>query len=347
MNEEQAVSIGQIAKLIKSNSKAKVIFLVGAGISTPCGIPDFRSPGTGLYDNLAKLNLPYAEAVFDIDFFQGNPQPFYTLAKELYPGNYEPSKFHHLMRVFQDKNRLHRVYTQNIDTLERCAGILGDRLVEAHGSFARNHCIDCRKEYPQEYFKDSMAEGKEFARCAVCKGLIKPQIVFFGENLPSRFFSMWDNDVKTLNEDNIVIVVGTSLAVYPFASLPAEVPRKVNRALINLQKVGDFKTKPRKSDIIFKGSSEVAAEELAKELGWSEELVTLVDSATRRTRLAKEQGTSIASKDDRKQLDNVLHELEKLNLRENERDTLLGKKEQKEKHNENHNGVSEQEQEKK
>ncbi|SCU78128.1 LAME_0A03400g1_1 [Lachancea meyersii CBS 8951] len=315
MSADQFKKIEKIANFINSNPKAKVVFLVGAGISTACGIPDFRSPETGLYDNLAKLKLPFAEAVFDIDYFRENPQPFYTLAKELYPGNYEPSKFHHLMRVFQDKGRLHRIYTQNIDTLERSAGIRSNLVVEAHGSFAHNHCIDCGMEYPHEFFKQAMSNtAGAFARCKSCEGLIKPKIVFFGENLPSHFFSTWDEDLEQLNENHIVIVAGTSLAVYPFASLPSEIPKSVRRALVNLQKVGDFLASPRKSDIIFNGSSEVAAEELARKLGWLDELESLVEAASSRRQQSMKEAVSTVSKGAEEVLNNVVQEMEHMSL---------------------------------
>lgn len=315
MKDNKDTAIKKIAKLISDKPNSKVVFLVGAGISTSCGIPDFRSPGTGLYDNLAKLNLPFAEAVFDIEYFEQNPKPFYTLAKELYPGNYTPSKFHQLMRVFQDKGKLHRVFTQNIDTLERAAGIHPDLLVEAHGSFAHNHCISCKKEYPQNVFKDKMLVGKDFANCEECKGLIKPQIVFFGENLPRKFFSTWDKDVTELDDESIVVVAGTSLAVYPFASLPEEVPTTTTRALINLERVGDFKTTPRNSDVFYKGSADAAATELAKELGWLGELEFLsglLDNDNSSSKTVDEGHEDEAAK-----VDSITKDLEKLGLKEN------------------------------
>ena len=79
-----------------------------------------RSPGTGLYDNLQQYNIPYPEAIFDIDYFHQNPRPFFTLAKELYPsGKYRPNYIHYLVRLLYDKEMLLRMYTQNIDGLER------------------------------------------------------------------------------------------------------------------------------------------------------------------------------------------------------------------------------------
>lgn len=108
----------------------------GAGISTSAGIPDFRSPDTGLYANLARLNLPYPEAVFDIAFFRNNPEPFYALAQELYPGKFRPTITHSFTHLLHQKGLLLKLFTQNIDCLEREAGVPGDKIIEAHGSFA-------------------------------------------------------------------------------------------------------------------------------------------------------------------------------------------------------------------
>lgn len=286
-------NIKAIADHLKKYPDAKVIFMVGAGISTSCGIPDFRSPKTGIYNNLSKLNLPYAEAVFDVDFFEENPKPFYTLARELYPGNFKPSKFHYLMKLFEQRNRLQRVYTQNIDTLEKQALIGDSHVIEAHGSFAANHCIKCSKEFSMEVFKsklepktpkssDSNEIEFDYAKCNDCEGLIKPRIVFFGEGLPTEFFDTWDEDLEWLKKEkskqHLVLVAGTSLKVYPFASLPTEVPSKVTRALCNLEVVGDFKSNPRKSDLVFHGGTDEAAEKLAEELGWLKDLEALVET---------------------------------------------------------------------
>ena len=108
----------------------------GAGISTSAGIPDFRSPETGLYANLERLNLPHPEAVFELSFFRENPLPFYTLAQELYPGKYRPTITHSFINLLHEKGLLLKLFTQNIDCLEREAGVPGDLIIEAHGSFA-------------------------------------------------------------------------------------------------------------------------------------------------------------------------------------------------------------------
>lgn len=96
--------------------------LSDAGILSPAplGAPcPHRSPGSGLYSNLEQYNIPYPEAIFELAYFFLNPKPFFTLAKELYPGNYRPNSAHYFLRLLHDKGLLLRLYTQNIDGLER------------------------------------------------------------------------------------------------------------------------------------------------------------------------------------------------------------------------------------
>ena len=113
-------TIPDLVRGMKSSSFQNIVIVQGAGVSTGSGIPDFRTKGTGLYSNLAQYNIPYPEAIFDIDFFRMRPKPFYTLAKELYPsGKYKPNVVHYFTRLLYEKEMLLRVYTQNIDGLER------------------------------------------------------------------------------------------------------------------------------------------------------------------------------------------------------------------------------------
>lgn len=274
----------------------KVTFFNGAGISTAAGIPDFRSPDTGLYANLAKLNLPFAEAVFDIEYFKENPKPFYTLAEELYPGNFAPTKFHYFIKLLQDEHSLRRVYTQNIDTLERLAGVDDKYIVEAHGSFAKNHCVECHKEMDTETLKKQMKDKSKdgIPTCDECHGYVKPDIVFFGEGLPTKFFEKWEHDSRRVE---IAIVAGTSLTVQPFAFLPAEVSKKSIRLLVNNEKVGDFEHHPRKTDVLALYDCDLVAEKLCALLGWEEKLNELYE--TERVKYGKPEIK-----------ENVLHEIE-------------------------------------
>ncbi|KAK0545698.1 Sir2 histone deacetylase Hst2 [Tilletia horrida] len=244
VDASEGPSIEHVANLLKRGQIKNVIIMAGAGISTSAGIPDFRSPDTGLYANLAKYELPYAEAIFDIDYFRDKPQAFFTLSKDLYPGHFIPTRTHYFFRLLHEKGILKRVFTQNIDTLERLAGLPADQIVEAHGSFAESHCIRCGTQAEPEWIRERILRG-EVAYCEMERcmrqgggqgGLVKPDIVFFGESLPKRFFGL----LGDFREADLLIVLGTSLKVQPFASLIDRVPSTCPRLLINRELVGDI-----------------------------------------------------------------------------------------------------------
>ncbi|PQE32611.1 hypothetical protein CJF32_00004144 [Rutstroemia sp. NJR-2017a WRK4] len=263
-------SIDGIAKFIKDGKAKKIVVMTGAGISTSAGIPDFRSPDTGIYANLAELDLPYPEAVFDIGFFRENPGPFYVLAKELYPGKFYPTVSHAFLALLQRKHLLLKLFTQNIDCLERRAGVKSENIIEAHGSFATQRCIECKTEYPGDLMKKAVDNGDP-ATCLVpqCGGLVKPDIVFFGEQLPEEFH----RNTHVPREADLAIVMGTSLSVQPFASLPSLVSESAPRLLFNMETVGDFGS--RLDDVIVKGDCDSGVRKLADALGWRDELEEL------------------------------------------------------------------------
>lgn len=123
----------------------KIVVLAGAGISTNSGIPDFRTPGTGLWDK-GTPDLPYPEAVFTLSYFRKNQEPFYTLMRSIFSRRFDPTLSHAFIRLLDQKNKLLRCFTQNIDGLEISAGLPPNKIVEAHGSLASSRCIDCRAE---------------------------------------------------------------------------------------------------------------------------------------------------------------------------------------------------------
>lgn len=242
----------------------------GAGISTSAGIPDFRSPHTGLYANLEKLNLPYAEAVFDISYFRTNPLPFYALAHELYPAKYKPTIAHLFIRLLSDKGLLLKVFTQNIDCLEREAGVPEEKIIEAHGSFAHQRCIECKSDYPTHMMKEAI-QNREVPHCLVpqCNGLVKPDIVFFGEQLPEKFHL----NRALPGAADLCFVMGTSLSVQPFASLPGFCAEGVPRVLINQERVGTLGS--RADDVLLLGDCDSGVRMLAAAMDWAEELEAL------------------------------------------------------------------------
>jgi len=287
-----------VAEYIRDGHAKNIIVMTGAGISVSAGIPDFRTPGTGLYYNLQKYHLNDPQDVFSIDYFRRDPKPFHELAKSLYPDKYHPTKAHYFIRLLHEKGLLLRNFTQNIDTLERIAGIPEEKTVFSHGSFASAHCIDCKKEFAYEFVRDETFAGK-IVTCDECGGYVKPDIVFFGEALPERFFTKRSEDFPKCD---LLIVMGTSLVVQPFASLISFVGDDVPRLLINREivcakpeppapdapeserlryRTSDkfaFKDPSNRRDALFHGSCDDACEALAHLLGWGEELQTLYDT---------------------------------------------------------------------
>nr|XP_020475563.1 NAD-dependent protein deacetylase sirtuin-3, mitochondrial isoform X2 [Monopterus albus] len=240
-------TLKDIARNIREQHYKRVVVMAGAGISTPSGIPDFRSPGSGLYDNLQQYDLPYAEAIFEIDFFHQNPNPFFALAKELYPGNYQPNLTHYFVRLLHKKGQLLRMYTQNIDGLERLAGIPPEILVEAHGTFATATCTVCLRKY----------EGKDL------------------RELPRHFFKYFTDFPLA----DLLIIMGTSLEVEPFASLSGAVRSSVPRLLINRDLVGPFAWSRRPHDVVQLGDVVSGVQALVDSIGWTQELDALMSAA--------------------------------------------------------------------
>jgi NAD-dependent histone deacetylase SIR2 len=294
----EARTLEGLAKYIKDGGAQKIVVMSGAGISTSAGIPDFRSPETGLYANLARLNLPFAEAVFSIDYFRQKPEPFYELASELYPGKFRPTITHSFITLLYTKGLLLKHFTQNIDCLDREAGLPGKFTVEAHGSFATQRCIDCKLEYPDDEMLEKV-QKKEIPRCKnkSCNGLVKPDIVFFGEQLPAEFFAN-----RTLpGEADLCIVMGTSLTVQPFASLPSLVQEHVPRVLINLEQVGNLGM--RADDVLLLEDCDSGVRKLAEACGWLEELEEMWEETGIKFKIAskqkdKDKGDGKKSKDE-------------------------------------------------
>jgi NAD-dependent SIR2 family protein deacetylase len=272
-----------VARWIRDGHVQNIMIVSGAGVSVSAGIPDFRSPGTGLYDNLQRYQLPYPEAVFDVSYYKRNPSPFVSLAAELWPGlKHSPTITHAFIALLEQKGILLRNYTQNIDGLEILAGVSEDKLVECHGHFRTASCINCSSPYDGEMCRHWIVNEKTAPKCPMgrCKGLIKPDIVFFGESLPTRFGKLLSKDLK---RTDLLLVMGTSLMVTPVSLIPEMVDAKCYRALLNKEVVGDFEIPLSSShwnqrDVIELGDCDSSVVQLCTLLGWKEELLALHQS---------------------------------------------------------------------
>jgi len=188
------------------NAKRAVAF-TGAGVSTLSGIPDFRGPD-GIYQQMD------AQKIFDIDEFDRNPQFFYSHAVELVYGKLkEPSVVHQALAALEEQGAIRGIITQNIDLLHTRAG--SKNVQEVHGSALRNYCRSCGKTFSFDEVVTTARAGT-VPHCG-CGGVIKPDIVFFGEALPEKVF---ETARELAEEADLILVLGTSLEVQPAASLP-------------------------------------------------------------------------------------------------------------------------------
>lgn len=200
---------------IKSHN-GNVTVLTGAGISTPSGIPDFRSPN-GIYSKYDP------ETLFGLNHFVNDPSYFYSFAKEYLftTENAKPNAVHHMLKVLEEESLILGVITQNIDMLHEKAG--SRNLATVHGSMATGRCLSCEKRFTlQEIVKRSEHALDGVARCN-CGGLIKPNVVFFGEPLPSEEV---EKAYKMLHRSTLIVAMGTALFVYPVGSFPEIVLEK-------------------------------------------------------------------------------------------------------------------------
>lgn len=194
---------------IKAHSR-KVTILTGAGVSTPSGIPDFRSPN-GIYSKYDP------EELFGLKNFISNPSYFYKFAIEniFTMKNAKPNAVHYMIAKLESLHLIEGVITQNIDMLHKKAGSVNT--AEVHGNIEKGHCLSCGKPYQlDEIYKRALDSQDKVARCD-CGGVIKPDIVFFGEPLPE---SEIEKAYTMLERSTLIVAMGTSLAVYPVASFP-------------------------------------------------------------------------------------------------------------------------------
>lgn len=182
------------------------------------GIPDFRSPKIGLYAILKeKFDMSDPTEIFSISTFLENPKIFYEFAKEYDMDKYEPTLTHYFISYVHKRLKLLDMYfTQNIDSLEEKAGLPSSKIVAAHGNSSGAKCPKCKKSKSVDKFKEKV-RNEEIYYCEECGDVpIKPNIVFFGENLPGSFF----DNMEKLSDSDLGIIVGSSMVVSPFNALP-------------------------------------------------------------------------------------------------------------------------------
>ena len=204
------MSAAALAELIRS--AGSVVALTGAGISVPSGIPDFRSPGTGLWENVNPMEVAH------IDVFRRNPQRFWHFYGDRFTSlrDKRPNGAHAALAELERRGALAAVVTQNIDGLHAAAGT--QELIEVHGSIAHSSCLECLAQYELEDVRARLAADADGVPRCDCGHPLKPGVVLFGEFLPE---AAMDRATELAERADLLLCVGSSLEVYPVAGLPS------------------------------------------------------------------------------------------------------------------------------
>lgn len=300
-----------LARFIISPECQSIGFLTGAGVSVASGIPDFRSPG-GMYDSLKPELITATKHertlmehspthVVSWKIFQQNQFPYLEVRRPFILGTrdqtWKPTLAHRFAELLHVKTqKLTRIFTQNIDGLDHaCKKIPPEKIVAVHGSIAEISCENCGHQVGLEEFcdalqtniKDIYEQDPKAPRestpipCTKCKlPLVKPSTVLFGRSLPSEFFDRVQEDLPTMD---LLIVAGTSLVVSPANSVVYTVPDTTVRVVVNREPVGvDLGIEysdgaAPKRDFFAQGDCDDVFLELLQHLGWTDDLLALVD----------------------------------------------------------------------
>jgi len=198
------------AKTILAKSKFTTIF-TGAGISTPSGIPDFRSPGSGLWEKYDPFSVASLTA------FKHTPEKFFDWIKPLYlqSQNAEPNQAHHALAELEEQGKINAIITQNIDGLHQKAG--SENVIELHGCVKTATCPQCQQQFDGEKLLALYAKTNILPACHKCRRIIKPDVILYEEPLPKK---AWNKAAQVMKKSNAVFVIGSSLETTPANTLP-------------------------------------------------------------------------------------------------------------------------------
>jgi NAD-dependent deacetylase len=215
----QSRSAEQLAELLRAAERAVV--LTGAGISVPSGIPDFRTPGKGLWEKVNPMEVAH------IDVFRREPDRFWHFYGSRFASlkDVKPNRAHEVVAELERRGLVRGVVTQNIDRLHRAAG--SQNVIEVHGSIEWCVCPECGGKVGIDKVMEMLGVTEGAPECGACVAVLKPNVVLFGEMLPEH--AMFEAH-RLASEADLMIAIGSSLEVYPVAGLP-QVAREAGATL--------------------------------------------------------------------------------------------------------------------
>jgi len=202
------------ARLVAKASK--ILVFTGAGLSTESGIPDFRSPG-GLWSKYDPQDFYFQKIVSS----EKSREKYWVMSSESYNimRNAGPNAAHLALKELENMGKVLAIVTQNIDSLHHRAGNSPEKIVEIHGTAFTVSCLSCGKKYEREEVESRLLAGEKAPSCDACKGILKPDTISFGQAMPA---AKMEASFRHSSECDLCIVLGSSLVVYPAASIPMQ-----------------------------------------------------------------------------------------------------------------------------
>ena len=216
--------IGKGAQIIKEVNK--ILIFSGAGMSTESGIPDFRSPG-GVWSKYDPSDFYFDKIISS----ENTREKYWEMSTEFYDimKDAAPNRAHLAIRVIEDSGKLLAIVTQNIDNLHHKAGNSPERIIEIHGTAFSVSCLSCGKKYDRDDIQERLNSGVKVPYCDDCAGILKPDTISFGQAMPEAKMA---DALMYASECDLCIVLGSSLVVYPAASVPVHAVQNGARLII-------------------------------------------------------------------------------------------------------------------
>jgi NAD-dependent deacetylase len=204
--------IETVAGLVRASKK--IVVFTGAGISTESGIPDFRSPG-GIWDRYNPAELTYQKFLST----QASREKYWERQRNLWPiiAAAKPNAGHIAIAELNRMGKLDCVITQDGDGLHQRSGVPTEKVIELHGTWTRALCLNCGRKYPSEEIQVRLEAGEKVPLCEACGGIMKPDVIQFGQAMPARETS---EAQRRAGNCDLFLVCGSSLVVYPAADMP-------------------------------------------------------------------------------------------------------------------------------
>ncbi|HOP46214.1 MAG TPA: Sir2 family NAD-dependent protein deacetylase [Desulfobacteraceae bacterium] len=238
------------------NKADRILVFSGAGLSTESGIPDFRSPG-GLWEKYDPSDFYFEKILSD----EKVREKYWEMSTESYGAMKDalPNRAHMAVKKLEDMGKLLAVVTQNIDHLHHKAGNSPEKIIEVHGTAFSVSCLNCGKKYNRDEIEDRISSGIKVPYCDECSGILKPDTISFGQAMPQDRMTQ---AMICAGECDLCIVLGSSLVVYPAASIPSHaVTNGARLIIINRDKT----SLDRDADLVIHESVSMALEHMVGE----------------------------------------------------------------------------------